>query len=171
MSKQNPFLRWARHFWMDQGHARRQLSPAGLRQLEERVRASEARHTGELRLCVEGGLHWQALWQGQTARTRALDMFSALRVWDTEHNNGVLIYLLLADHHIEILADRGIMNRVAPQAWSAIAKHLSATLRAGQFEQGLNEAVDAVTDLLVTHFPADAAVGHPNELPDQVVVI
>jgi uncharacterized membrane protein len=124
-----------------------------------------------LRLCIEGGLGWQGLRQGHTARSRALELFSTLRVWDTEHNNGVLIYLLLADRRIEILADRGIMSRAGHEPWAHIAQQLSAHLHEGRFEQGLSQAVEAVTQLLAVHFPVDGAQDNPNELPDGVVVI
>ncbi|MBA4110736.1 MAG: hypothetical protein C0487_14215 [Leptothrix sp. (in: Bacteria)] len=156
---------------MDEDHARRRLSAAGLARLQAQVKASEARHLGELRLCIEGGLSWPDLWQKQTARSRALNLFSTLRAWDTEHNNGVLIYLLLADRRIEILADRGIMARAGHEPWAHIAQQLAASLHDGHFEQGLSQAIDAVTQLLVVHFPVDPDRGNPNELPDKVVVI
>ncbi|RZL00162.1 MAG: TPM domain-containing protein [Rubrivivax sp.] len=156
---------------MDEGDVHRQLGKAGLARLHAQVSASETRHLGELRLCIEGGLGWQDLLQKQTARTRALHLFSTLRVWDTEHNNGVLIYLLLADRRIEILADRGIMARVGPEPWAHIAHELATRLRHGQFEQGLSHSIEAVTQLLSLHFPATSDKDNPNELPDQVVVI
>jgi hypothetical protein len=163
--------RWAQHLWLDEGDVRRQLGAAGLQRLQAQVQASELQHLGELRLCIEGGLGWSELWQGQTARTRALHLFSTLRVWDTEHNNGVLIYLLLADHRIEILADRGIMDRVGHAPWADIAQQLSAHLREGRFEQGLSQAVEAVTQMLAVHFPVKAGQDNPNELPDGIVVL
>ena len=150
---------------------RRQLSTAGLARLQAQVASSETKHLGELRLCIEGGLSWPDLLQKQTARTRALHLFSTLHVWDTAHNNGVLIYLLLADRRIEILADRGIMSRVGHEPWSHIAQQLGQRLRDGQFEQGLSHAIEAVTELLTVHFPADPDQANPNELPDKVVVI
>lgn len=167
----NPLMRCVRHLWTDQHHVRRTLGPSALERLENHVRQSEARHTGELRLCVEGGMPWPALWRGETPRQRAVDTFSALRVWDTEANNGILIYLLMAEHDIEIVADRGIAQRVPESAWQDITQRLSDTLRQGQYEQGLLAAIDAVEALLVLHYPADPALGNPNQLPDQVVVI
>jgi len=163
--------RWARHLWLDASDVRRQLGAAGLLRLQAQVQASELLHLGELRLCIESGLGWPQLWQGQSARTRALHLFSTLRVWDTEYNNGVLIYLLLADRRIEILADRGIMERVGHEPWTAIAQQLSTDLHEGRFEQGVSLAVSAVTQLLATHFPVEAGQVNPNELPDGVVVL
>ncbi len=156
---------------MDDDTVRHQIGTAGLDRLQAQVQASETRHLGELRLCVEGGLGWQGLRQKISARERALHLFSTLRVWDTEHNNGVLIYLLLAEHRIEILADRGIMDRVGADAWSHIAQQLGARLREGHFEEGLSQAIEAVTRLLTEHFPAKPQGDNPNELPDTVVVI
>ena len=167
----HPLLRWPRHLWTDEADVRRQLGAAGLARLQAQVQASEVKHLGELRLCIEGGLSWQDLRQKQTARSRALHLFSTLQVWDTEHNNGVLIYLLLADHRIEILADRGIMARAGHEPWAHIAQQLAASLRGGQFEQGLGHAIEAVTQLLALHFPVDPGRDNPNELPNKVVVI
>ncbi|MBC8056864.1 MAG: TPM domain-containing protein, partial [Rhizobiales bacterium] len=93
-------------------------------------------------------------------------MFGKLRVWDTEHNNGVLIYLLLAEHAIEIVADRGLAKRVDAAEWQRIAAAMSAAFKAGQFEAGLEQAVDAVDALLAKHFPLAAGEANPNELPD-----
>jgi uncharacterized membrane protein len=99
-------------------------------------------------------------------RERALMMFGKLRVWDTEHNNGVLIYLLLAERAIEIVADRGLTRHVSVQQWQQIAATMSAAFRAGQFEAGLNQAIDAVDALLVQHFALAPGAANPNELPD-----
>jgi len=147
-------MRWIRHLWMDDDAVRRRIGADGLARLHAQVQSSETRHLGELRVCVEGGLGWPDLWQKTTSRQRALHLFSALQVWDTEHNNGVLIYLLLAEHRIEILADRGIMGRVGAEVWSRVAQQLGARLRDGHFEQGLSQAIEAVTQLLAEHFPA-----------------
>lgn len=167
----NRFTRWARHFWLDASDARRALTPDGLRRLEWAVQASEARHLGELRLCVEGGLSQIALWRGVTARQRAIELFSQLRVWDTAHNNGVLIYLLLAERRIEILADRGLHEHVPDTVWQAITQRLSAALQTGQFEAGLSLAVAEVGDLLRQHYPSTGQAPNPNELPNAVVLL
>ena len=105
--------RLLRHRWAD-GRLRRVLTPEVLQRLGQRVAASERRHTGQIRICAEGGLPLSYLWRGASARERAITQFGKLRVWDTEHNNGVLIYLLLAEHAIEIVADRGLAQRDAP---------------------------------------------------------
>lgn len=164
-------LRELRHLWLDEADARRLLPPQALHRLEAAVHASEARHLGELRLCVEAGLPWVALRRGLSARERALELFSALRVWDTAHNNGVLIYLLLADHRIEVIADRGVSIQVPPDTWQALADRLGEALRQGQPESGLLAAIEQVGALLRQHHPAPQGVPRPNELPDAVVLM
>ena len=117
------------------------------------------------------GLPLSYLWRDAPARERAIMMFAKLRVWDTEHDNGVLIYLLLADHAIEIVADRGLDRRVAAGTWQAMAQQMSAAFKAGRFEDGLAQAVDRVDALLQQHFPLADGERNPNELPDQPVII
>jgi len=139
----NKLLRILKHRWFDESDTRRALGPAVVQRLQQRVAASERRHSGEIRVCVEAGLPLSYLWRGLQARDRALTMFGKLRVWDTEHNNGVLIYLLLAEHAIEIVADRGLHARVGAAQWSGIVATLREALRAGRHEQGLSAAIDA----------------------------
>jgi uncharacterized membrane protein len=122
------------------------------------------------RLCVEAGLPLSYLWRDAAPRERALAMFGKLRVWDTEHNNGVLIYLLLAERAIEIVADRGLNRHVPAEQWQQLTQRMSAAFEAGQFEQGLGEAVDAVHALLLRHFALAEGAANPNELPDSPFV-
>ena len=163
--------RLLRHRLWDQGDARRALPGDALRRLAASVTASEARHSSEIRICVEAGLPLSYLWRGASARERALAMFGKLRVWDTEHNNGVLIYLLLAEHAIEIVADRGLNRRIDAAQWQAVLSPLRQALAQGRFEQGLSEAVAAVDALLVAQFPRAPDSPPPNELPNAVVLI
>ena len=157
------------HRWHDESDLRRALVPAALARLDAHVAASELRHSGQIRLCVEAGLPLAWLWRRATARQRAVALFGKLRVWDTAHNNGVLIYLLLAEHAIEIVADRGLSTAVPEAAWQQIAAGLGAALQGRRFEQGLDEAIAAVDVLLVQHFPRLAGEDYGNELPDRVV--
>lgn len=170
-----PFKRslttWLRHLWLDTADSRRRLPHPALQRLEAAVRASEARHLGELRICVEAGLSLPQLWRNESPRQRAIECFGLLRVWDTEHNNGVLIHLLLADRRIEVVADRGLSQRVPPGTWQALADQLGQALAQGQVEAGLQQAIAQVGDLLHTHFPAPAHAPNPNELPDAIVMI
>ena len=119
---------------------------------------------------VEAGLPMSYLWRNATARERAVAIFGKLRVWDTEHNNGVLIYLLLAERAIEIVADRGLSSKVAPHQWQATVRRMSSAFRDGQFEVGLTQALEEVSALLVAHFPLDSGEDNPNELPDRPVL-
>jgi uncharacterized membrane protein len=162
--------RWARlfrHRWWDEADARRAVPDAALDRLQARVAESEKAHTGEIRLCIEAGLPLSYLWRDATARERALALFGKLRVWDTEANNGVLIYLLLAEHAIELVVDRGLARRVEESHWRGIVDGLAAELRAGRFEQGLMQAIGAVDASLRMHFPQVDGVPNPNELPDR----
>ena len=158
-----------KHRWRDDADVARALPLAALARLEAQVAASEGQHTGQIRLCVEGGLPLSYLWRSATARQRALTLFGKLRVWDTEHNNGVLIYLLLAEHAIEIVADRGLTRHLPASAWQPIVARLQAALGAGRFEEGLSQAVGVVDGVLVQHWPRAAGEAYPNELPDRVV--
>ena len=158
--------RIAVHRWMDETDTARALDAAALARLETRVAASETRHSGEIRLCVEAGLPLSYLWRNATSRQRAVTMFGKLRVWDTEHNNGVLIYLLLAEHAIEIVADRGVARMVPQAHWDGLLGTMREAFRGGRFEDGLAGAVDAVDAMLAQHFALAHGQTNPNELPD-----
>jgi len=137
--------------------------------IDTAIKASEAAHRGEIRFAVEGALHIEPLLRGQTARERAIDVFSQLRIWDTESNNGVLIYLLLADRDVEIVADRGIHGKVGEQEWEGICRKMEVAFRQADFEGGVVRGIQEVTRHLVEHFPPIG--GGPNELPDKPVVL
>lgn len=137
--------------------------------IEDAIRASEKTHDGELRFAVEAGLHPLPLARGQTPRQRAIEVFSALRVWDTAYNSGVLIYVQIVDHRIEIVADRGISARVEQQQWDAICRRMEEAFRQRRFEQGVLAAIGEITALLAWHFPPRG--DNPDELSDQPVVL
>jgi uncharacterized membrane protein len=159
--------RLLRHRWFDETDTRRALGPQALARIEQRIAASERQHSGEIRVCVEPGLPLSYLWRGAHARERAIAMFGKLRVWDTEANNGVLIYLLLAEHQIEIVADRGIARHVPPGHWQAIVAGMRSEFRAGRFEAGLLQAIEAVETLMLQHFPQAEGQANPDELPNK----
>jgi uncharacterized membrane protein len=168
--------RWVRHLWLDVGDVKRVVPDDMAERLARRVAASENRHTGEVRLCVEASLPAGEVWQAGSnqvlplrIRERALGWFGRLGIWDTEHNNGVLIYLLLAERAIEIVADRALTQRVTPAEWQAMVARLSTRLRAGEMEDGLTQALEEVSAVLVAHFPAPEGKQRTNELPDCVV--
>ncbi|HEY3677908.1 MAG TPA: TPM domain-containing protein [Bradyrhizobium sp.] len=153
------------HHW----RVRRLFPPRVLEAIEQAIRAGEATHAGQVRFVVEGALDGAPLLRGQPARERALDVFSQLRIWDTAHNNGVLIYLLLADRQVEIIADRGIDARVGAAGWQKICAGMQAEFKAGKFGSGSIHGVEAVSRELAKYFPAHGK--GPNELPDAPVVI
>jgi uncharacterized membrane protein len=163
-----------KHRWLDASDCRKALPAAMLKRLKDRVAASEHRHSGEIRICVEAGLPssylWRHFWHKASIRAvmrqRAIMMFSKLRIWDTQHNNGVLIYLLLAERDIELVADRGINQHVNAAEWEAIVQSLSSALHEGRFEDGLTQALEEVSAVLVRHFELKAGDQNPNELPN-----
>ena len=144
--------------------------PQRVRQaIEHAIAESEKRHDAELRFAVEAGLPLAALLRGQTARQRAVGVFAQLRVWDTEHNSGVLIYVQLVDRKVELLADRGINARVPQEEWNAICHRLEQRYRKGEFEQGTLAAIGEITAHLARHFPPGEA--NPDELPNRPVTL
>ena len=136
--------------------------------IDRAIKASETAHAGEIRFAVEGALHSTPLFKGQSARERAIDMFSQSRIWDTEHNNGLLIYLLLADRAVEIVADRGIHSKVGSREWEEICREMETAFKQGNYKGGVVSGIQAVTQHLIKHFPASGA--SQNELPDKPVV-
>jgi uncharacterized membrane protein len=148
----------------------RRIFPAKvLAAIKQAIRAGEATHSGQVRFVVEGALDGATLFKGHSARERALDIFSQLRIWDTAHNNGVLIYLLLADRKVEIVADRGIDARVGAAGWEKICAEMERDFKAGNFEAGVIRGIEAVSQELAVHFPPHR--GDKNELPDAPVVM
>ncbi len=156
-----------RHSWVDDEELSRALPSDLLDRIAKRVSDSEHQHAGEIRIHAEANLPLSYLWRDATPRERAITLFGKLRVWDTEHNNGVLIYVLLAEHAIEIVADRGLARHVPQQAWEMLVGHLSRAFREGRYEQGLLHAVEEVSSLLARHFPRQPDQAGRNELPDR----
>jgi uncharacterized membrane protein len=161
--------RIARHLVEHRWRVRRVFPSNVLTNIEAAIRAGETTHSGQVRFVVEGALDGAPLLRNQPARARALDIFSHLRIWDTAHNNGVLIYLLLADRDVEIIADRGIDAKVGAEGWQRICRDMEAEFTGGRFEAGVIKGIEAVSRELAKHFPPN---GHPrNELPDVPVVL
>ena len=161
--------RIGKHLLAHRWRERRIFPPQALARIEQAIKAGEAAHSGQVRFVVEGALDGAPLLRNQPARERALDVFSQLRIWDTAHNNGVLIYLLLADRDVEIVADRGIDAKVGADGWEKICREMETQFRAGNFEGGVIRGVEAVSRELAAHFPRSG--GGPNELPDAPVVM
>ena len=168
-----------KHLWLDADDTSRLVPPAVLGQLASRVAGSEQRHSGQIRICIEASLPLSYLWRvgperslQQVIRERALMMFGKLGVWDTAHNNGVLIYVLLAEHAIEIVADRGLAARISNAQWTELVAHMRDAFRVKSYENGLTRALDEVSLEMERYFPLSSVDGlpansrHPNELPD-----
>lgn len=160
--------RLARPLLMTPWQVRRAFSRSALDTIKAEIAASERLHAGQIRFAVEGALPIAKLLRQQSARSRALEVFSLLRVWDTEQNNGVLIYVLLAERDVEIIADRGIHAQVKEQEWAGICRAMETTFRQGDFKIGAVEGIRSTTNLLARHFPP--AGERTNELPDRPVV-
>jgi uncharacterized membrane protein len=152
----------------------RMLFPAAtLDAIEQAIARAELTHAGEIRFAIETALTPQHILNGAAPRDRALEVFASLGVWDTEHNNGVLIYVQLADRHVEIVADRGFKGRVSRAEWQAVCSLMEEHFRARRFKEGSIAGVDAIGNLLMRHFPPnpDPAARSPNELPDRPTLL
>lgn len=159
-----------RHFMAAYWHIKRDFPEPSLKAIEAAIRAAEATHAGEVRFAIEAALRPAQLIQGMSARERALEVFSLLRVWDTEQNSGVLIYVQLGDRDVEIIADRGIqMKAGGNQEWQRIVAAMQDDYAKRHFEAGTVRGIAAVAEQLAKHFPAVGA--NPNELPDEVALL
>ena len=157
--------RYWRHVLMSPMQVRGSFPPATLDALQARIAAAESSHRGEIRFVVEGELSTSQLWQELSSRERARQVFASEGVWNTAENNGVLIYLLLADRSVEIVADRGIDAKVQPAQWEGVCRMMEGHFREGRYEAGAVAGIDAVSQLLSQHFPCDGP--RPNELEDR----
>lgn len=153
------------------GGAHRQFPPEAMERIAQAIAVSESCQAGEICFAVEPALHWRDVLRGVQAREEAVDAFSRLRVWDTAANNGVLIYLLLADHRIEIVADRGLHGRVSDEQWRGICLLMEERLGAGEHADAVVAGVEAVGDLLAEYFPREPGSADIDELPNQPVFL
>ncbi len=161
--------RFWRHIVMTPWQAARAFPAKALEAIGKRVAEHEKRHRGEVRFVVEAELTTAQLWSNVSSRERAVEVFSGLRVWDTEENTGVLVYVLLADHKVEIVADRGVSAKVGAGEWQEICRAMQEAFRAGRFEEGALAGVTAISQRLEAHFPAGAR--NENELPDRPLML
>ena len=162
-------MRWLRHLFAE-ARLRREFPRAALDAIHRAIAAGERRHRGQVCFAIEQSLPWRALSAGHTARERAHEAFAQLRVWDTQHNSGVLIYVLIAEHAIEIVADRGIAARVAQDEWQAVCDRMRERFTAAEFERGAIEGVEAVSAILAREFPGDGSA-RDNELADEPIIL
>jgi uncharacterized membrane protein len=163
------FKRLCRHLFILPGMVKKHFPKMVMQRIEAAIAHSEMTHLGEIRFVVESKLPLLDILGKKSARKRAIEVFSQLQIWDTEQNNGVLIYLLLADHDFEILADRGIHRHVGSQGWEQISKEMEALFRQGQFEAGVLHGIAKIRESLVQQYPA--AGQNNNELSNAPVII
>lgn len=163
------FLRTFKHLLHQPVQVHRAFPARTMHAIESAIHTAEQHHAGELCVAIEGALELSELLRGVSGRERALEVFSNLRVWDTEANNGVLIYLLLADRDVEIIADRGIHQRIATGEWDKVCRAMESLLRQGQYEAAVLQGVALVGALLQEHYPA-TDLKH-DELPNRPVVV
>jgi len=170
-------VRLYRHLHGADREVRKAFPSRSLQRIEREIAASETGHRGELRVVIEGGLGWQVLSAPKAAkadapslsRARAIALFAQLGVWDTADNCGVLIYVLMAEHQLEIITDRGIHAKVGEKLWEDIVADTTARFKQGGYEQGLLAAIETITQLLRQHFPV--GLDNPNELSDRPLVL
>ena len=158
-----------RHLFATRWGTRRRFTPTMLARIEAAIASLEGRHAGEIRFAIETSFDLPELWHGISPRERAVLVFGQLGVWDTERNNGVLIYVLMADHDVEIVADRAIAQRVAQPEWDAVAQEMESHFRAGRFAEGAESGIARVGALLARHFPGEG--GDRDELPNVPVLL
>jgi uncharacterized membrane protein len=161
--------RLLKHLLVPDWVARRAFPAASLSRIGRAIRASEQKHDGELRFVIEGALPVRYLLGKKSSRTRAEDLFATLKIWDTENNSGMLIYVQLVSRHIDIVADRGISRHIGQAEWDTVCKAMEKAFRAGRYEEGALEAIERCTALLARHFPSSGE--QRNELPDRPVFL
>ena len=157
-------MRLLRHLLALPGAVARAFPGGAMSAIENAIRESEKLHDGEIRFAVEAALHPAQLWRGVSARARAIEIFAELGVWDTERNNGVLLYLLLADRDVEIVADRGFNGKVSAEEWESVCRRMESALREGRHADAVIDGVQSLSAIVARHFPPQA--GGRNELPD-----
>lgn len=168
MGWQRPHRFW-RHAFTDERHVARVFSTDAMKRIESAIEAGESTHRGQVGVAIEAALPLQRVLRKVSPRERAIEVFGSLRIWDTEENNGVLLYLLLADRDVEIVADRAIHRRVGEAAWEAICQRMESAFREGRYLDGVEAGIREISALLAEHFPGDGS--DPNEVPDRAVVL
>lgn len=161
--------RFFRHVFTTQWALDRAFDKDTRAAIEETITATEETHRGELRFAVEARLDSWALLGGETAHERSLDVFANLGIWDTEDNSGILIYVLLADHHVAIVADRGYRGLVSDEQWRAICADMETAFRAGDFRQGAIDGILGAARFAAEFFPLDG--DNPDELPNEMIFL
>jgi uncharacterized membrane protein len=169
MKRQNPIIRFIKHMFSHPWQVKSHFSAAALHNIEKAIAASEKAHAGEIRFVVEAGLHPYEIVFKKTPKKRAIELFGRLNIWDTEYNNGVLIYLLLADRDVEIVGDRGIDKHLSHAGWEEICREMESLFRKGEFEVGVLHGIDKISEVLEQYFPQKG--GSKNEISNQPLIL
>lgn len=162
-------IRILRHFMTSHWKLKKLFSAEVMQRIGSVIAQAEQKHSGEIRFVVEAVLPWRYLWCRDSTRERALNLFSKLRVWDTEQNTGVLIYLLFAEKSVEIIADRALARAISQPIWDDICLKMKNSFRQGQFEKGVIIGIETISAHLVQHFPSENI--KTNQLPDQPIIM
>jgi uncharacterized membrane protein len=169
MKRQNPIIRFFKHMFSHPWQVKSHFSAEALRNIEKAIAASEKAHAGEIRFVVEAGLHPLEVLYKKTPKKRAIELFGRLNIWDTEYNNGVLIYLLLADRDVEIVGDRGIHQHLGKAGWEDICREMEALFRKGEFEAGVLQGIEHISAVLQKHYPQNGA--SKNEISNKPLIL
>jgi uncharacterized membrane protein len=169
MKRQNSIIRFFKHMFSHPWQVKRHFSVSALNNIEKAILASEKKHAGEIRFVVEAGLHPLEILYKKTPKKRAIELFGRLNIWDTEYNNGVLIYLLLADRDVEIMGDRGIHQHLGKEGWEDICREMEVLFRKGEFEAGVLHGIDKISAVLDKHFPQSGA--SKNEISNKPLIL
>ncbi|MBN8550171.1 MAG: TPM domain-containing protein [Deltaproteobacteria bacterium] len=161
--------RFIRHAFCGPWTVRRHFSQSDLDAIEAHIKATEATHGGEIRVCIEADLDVSELVAGLSPAERSRNVFSHLRVWDTAQNNGVLLYVLLADRAFEIVADRAISQHISAPEWAEVSREIEAEFKAGRFLSGVKRGIDLIAHRISRHFPSGQR--HSAELSDKPVIL
>ena len=163
------FSRLFKHLFATTRQTKTHFPTSALQMIEDRIAQSEIGHSGQIRVVIETTLSPYAIWHEQSCRERAIEVFSLQKIWDTENNNGVLIYLLMADHAFEIIADRGVHQKVGDDFWKKLCEMMEIHLKNGDFQAGVLEGIQEIDQTLRKFYPASVIT--PNELSDQPILI
>ena len=169
MKKTNSVYRFFKHFFSHPWQVNRHFSAQALKKIEQAISDSEKTHAGEIRFIVEAGLHPLEILRKKTPKKRALELFGNLNIWDTEQNNSVLIYLLLVDKDVEIVADRGINKHVGHVGWEKICQNMESLFRKGEFEAGVLQGIKEISAELAQHYPLTGV--SKNEISNKPLIL
>jgi hypothetical protein len=163
------FSRLFKHLFATSRQTKKHFPLSGLQLIEDRIAESEIGHSGQIRVVIETTLSPYAIWHQQSSRERAIEVFSLQKIWDTENNNGVLIYLLMADHAFEIIADRGVHQKVGDEFWKKVSEMMEIHLKNSDFQTGVLTGIYEIDQILRQFYPASVIT--PNELSDKPILI